>query len=79
MTTLRDHRLPMRYWTFLIVGDIGDPELGAGWIRAETSQEALHLVGHDDAQAMELPDDSGFPPEAIGSIFWASRAPCLAN
>lgn len=69
----------MRFWVFTVMEDASTPELGRGWLRADTWQEALRMVGHDDAQVAEVPDDIGFPAQATGGIFWEFRAPSLAN
>ena len=65
----------MRYWTFFISKDSGLPDTGAGWIRANSADEALALVRHDDACVVETPDDTGFPPEATGAIYWTLGSP----
>ncbi|MGD1926356.1 MAG: hypothetical protein ACFB03_19545 [Paracoccaceae bacterium] len=69
----------MRYFIFSIYRDIGDPVLGSGWVRAICAQEALDMIGHEDAEVVEIPDDVGFPARAIGPIFWERRAPSLMN
>lgn len=69
----------MHYWVFSIAIDVDEPELGSGWVRARTSAEALAMIAHDDAQVIEVPDDTGFPSEASGMLFWERRAPSLMN
>lgn len=64
----------MRYWLFMIC-DVLDKELGSGWVRAENAEAAISLVGHPDTAVTELPDATGFPIEARGSIYWERRAP----
>ena len=69
----------MRYWVFWIDDQAGGPDLGVGWIRAESAERALALVPHPDVNIVPVPDDSGFPAEATGAIHWDLRAPSLTN
>ena len=48
----------MRYWVFVIASD---PTLGSGWIRAETAEDALALVAHEDANVYPVPTIAAFP------------------
>ena len=66
----------MRYWAFWIQEEFDDPVLGGGWVRARTMQEVRELIRHPEMNFTELPDDSGFPPEAVGPIYW--REPLMS-
>lgn len=64
----------MKYWIFYISDDPSKPDLGNGWVRAQTAAEALKLVDQADANVVEVPDDLGFPREATGPIYWERTA-----
>lgn len=63
----------MRYWAFFISDNHEEPTRDAGWIRADTADQALAIVNHESANVVEIPDDLGFPPEASGEIYWEHR------
>lgn len=69
----------MQFYVFNIYHNIGDPELGSGWLRAQSPEHAFSIIGHDDAEIVRIPDDSGFPETATGSIFWDRRHVSLWN
>ena len=69
----------MRYWVFTIAGGDGGQELGSGWIRAGTPDGAMALISHPGANLYEIPDDTGFPAEATGTLHWEHRGPELKN
>ena len=57
----------MAVWSFTIAADQHSPSLGDGYVRAETVEAALAIVGHPDANLYPCPNDT-WPPEANGAI-----------
>lgn len=71
----------MRYWIFWIErpDDPNGRPLGEGWVRAETMDDARKLIGHPDMAFTQVPDDSGFPVEATGAIYWEKPLQGMAH
>ncbi len=58
----------MPVFAFSIAADQHRPSDGDGFVRAETIQEAVALVGHPEVNVCELPPDAvwpGDPEEAV--------------
>ncbi|TRD22954.1 hypothetical protein [Palleronia caenipelagi] len=60
----------MRYWAFFSDLEATCQGPNSGWLRALNVAEAFDLLGGDDFSIIELPDDQGFPTEAVGEIYW---------
>ena len=57
----------MPVWCFTIAADQHSPSLGDGFVRAETVEAALGIVGHPEANLYPCPDES-WPDGHSGTI-----------
>ena len=53
----------MRVFVFFVTPDDTGPEVDSGFVRADTAEEALELVGRPDASGIHLPADAEWPGE----------------
>jgi len=59
----------MPVFAFSIAADQYSPSEGDGFVRAETIQEAVALVGHPEVNVYPLPVDAVWPGEP-GAAVW---------
>ncbi len=59
----------MPVFAFSIAADQHRPSEGEGYVRAETIQEAVALVGHPEVNVYELPPDAVWPGDP-GEAVW---------
>ncbi len=62
----------MPVFAYSIAADQHRPSEGDGFVRAETIQEAVALVGHPEAKVYALPVDAAWPGEP-GEAVWRCR------
>ena len=53
----------MPLFVYSIAADQDRPSEGDGFVRAETAEQAVELVGHPDANVYPLPPDAIWPGE----------------
>ncbi len=66
----------MPVFAYTIAADQDRPSEGEGFVRAETIQAAVALVGHPDVNVYPLPADAvwpGEPGEAVWQCGWGHR------
>ncbi len=59
----------MPLFAYSIAADQDRPSEGDGFLRAETIQAAVALVGHPDVNIYPLPADAVCPGEAGGRVY----------
>ena len=59
----------MPLFAFSIAADQYSPPKGEGFVRAETIQQAVALVGHPEVNVYELPADAVWPGDP-GEVVW---------
>ncbi len=59
----------MPVFAYTIAADQNRPSEGDGFVRAETIQQAVALVGHPDANVYALPADAVWPGD-LGEVVW---------
>ena len=59
----------MLVFVYSIAADQHRPSEGEGFVRAETIQEAVALVGHPEVNVYPLPPDAGWPGDP-GVAVW---------
>ncbi len=59
----------MPVFAYSIAADQGRPSEGDGFVRAETIQQAVALIGHPDANVYALPPDAVWPGQ-LGEVVW---------
>lgn len=69
----------MRYFSFFICDRGRGRELGGGYIRARSANEALQAVPYPDLDLTPLPDGSRWPAHASGPVAWEYRSPVLCQ
>ena len=57
----------MAIWSFCIAASVEGPDEGSGFVRAETVEEALGLVGHPETNLYPCHDDVEMPE---GAAVW---------
>ena len=60
---------PLPVFAYSIAADQHRPSEGEGFVRAETIQQAVALVGHPEVNVYELPADAVWPGEP-GEAVW---------
>ena len=68
LTTLA-HPRPMPVFAYSIAAVQHRPSQGDGYVRAETIQQAVALVGHPDVNVYPLPADAAWPGDR-GEAVW---------
>ena len=63
----------MPVFVYSIAADQDRPSEGDGYVRAETMQEAVALVGHPEVSVYELPADAVWPGHSGERIVWVTR------
>ena len=59
----------MPVFAYSIAADQDRPSEGDGFVRADTIQQAVALVGHPEVNVYALPPDAGWPGDA-GETVW---------